>query len=162
MLADVGIIGAPNAGKSSLISYATAAAPKIADYPFTTLEPVLGVVEHRDKTIVLVDIPGLIEGAHKGIGLGHEFLRHVERTRLLIHVVDGAGEDPAATFKQINEELRMFNEDLVEKPQIVAINKCDLEEVKVLREEIVQSLDIQDIETYVVSVSYTHLRAHET
>ena len=78
MLADVGIIGAPNAGKSSLISYATAAAPKIADYPFTTLEPVLGVVEHRDKTIVLVDIPGLIEGAHKGIGLGHEFLRHVE------------------------------------------------------------------------------------
>ena len=153
MLADVGIIGAPNAGKSSLISYATSAAPKIADYPFTTLEPVLGVVEHRDKTIVLVDIPGLIEGAHKGIGLGHEFLRHVERTRLLIHVVDGAGEDPSATFKQINEELRMFNEDLVEKPQIVAINKCDLEEVKVLREEIVQSLDIQDIETYVVSAA---------
>ena len=153
MLADVGIIGAPNAGKSSLISYATSAAPKIADYPFTTLEPVLGVVEHRDKTIVLVDIPGLIEGAHKGIGLGHEFLRHVERTRLLIHVVDGAGEDPSATFKQINEELRMFNEDLVEKPQIVAINKCDLEEVKVLREEIVQSLDIQDIEIYVVSAA---------
>jgi len=153
MLADVGIIGAPNAGKSSLISYLTSAVPKIADYPFTTLEPVLGVVEHRDKTIVMVDIPGLIEGAHKGIGLGHEFLRHVERTRLLIHMVDGAGEDPGATFRQINDELRLFDENLVEKPQIIAINKADLEEVRILREEILQSLDVGDIEIHVVSAA---------
>lgn len=153
MLADVGIIGAPNAGKSSLISYLTSAVPKIADYPFTTLEPVLGVVEHRDKTIVMVDIPGLIEGAHKGVGLGHEFLRHIERTRLLIHMVDGAGEDPGSTFRQINDELRLFDEKLDEKPQIIAINKADLEEVKVLREEIVQSLDIEGTDIHVVSAA---------
>ncbi|HIC49369.1 MAG TPA: GTPase ObgE [Dehalococcoidia bacterium] len=153
MLADVGIIGAPNAGKSSLISYLTSAVPKIADYPFTTLEPVLGVAEHRDKTIVMVDIPGLIEGAHKGIGLGHEFLRHVERTRLLIHMVDGAGEDPGSTFRQINDELRLFDENLVEKPQIIAINKADLEEVKILREDIVQSLDIEHTGIHVISAA---------
>lgn len=129
LLADVGIIGAPNAGKSSLLSALTAARPKIADYPFTTLEPALGVVEHRDQDFVMVDIPGLIEGAHAGVGLGHDFLRHVERTRVLVHVVDGGLEDPVAQHRQINEELALFNEDLADKPQILAVNKVDIPEV---------------------------------
>ena len=107
LLGDVGLVGAPNAGKSSLISFLTAATPKIANYPFTTLEPVLGVVEHRDKDFVLVDIPGLIEGAHKGVGLGHEFLRHVERTKILIHIIDGTENNPRENFDKINKELNI-------------------------------------------------------
>ena len=126
LLADVGIIGAPNAGKSTLLSAVSGARPKIADYPFTTLEPVLGVVEWRDASFVMVDIPGLIEGAHEGIGLGHEFLRHVERTRVLVHMVDASSEDPLSFHRQINEELRLFNVDLSEKRQIVALNKTDV------------------------------------
>ncbi len=130
LLADVGIVGAPNAGKSSLLAAVSAARPRIADYPFTTLEPVLGVVEHRGQTFVMVDIPGLIEGAHRGAGLGHDFLRHVERTRVLVHMVDGALEDPVAVYRQVNQELRLFNEALARKPQVVAINKIDLPEVR--------------------------------
>ena len=126
LLADVGIIGAPNAGKSSLLSAVSGARPKIADYPFTTLEPVLGVVEWRDRSFVMVDIPGLIEGAHEGIGLGHEFLRHVERTRVLVHVVDASAADPLRVHEQINEELRLFNADLAQRKQIVALNKTDV------------------------------------
>ena len=126
LLADVGIIGAPNAGKSSLLSAVSGARPKIADYPFTTLEPVLGVVEWHDASFVMVDIPGLIEGAHEGIGLGHEFLRHVERTRVLVHVVDASAADPFSVHAQINEELRLFNADLAERRQIVALNKTDV------------------------------------
>ena len=130
LLADVGIIGVPNAGKSSLITFLTAARPKIANYPFTTIDPVLGIVEHRDKDFVMVDIPGLIEGAHKGVGLGHEFLRHIERTKVLIHLVDGTSEDPSGDFRKINRELEMFNEALIGKPQILAINKVDLDSTK--------------------------------
>ena len=126
LLADVGIIGAPNAGKSSLLAALSRARPKVADYPFTTLEPVLGVVEWGDDSIVMVDIPGLIEGAHGGAGLGHEFLRHVERTRALVHVVDGSAEDPASDYRKINEELSLFNADLARRPQIVALNKIDV------------------------------------
>ena len=129
LLADIGIIGAPNAGKSSLLAALTSARPRIADYPFTTLEPALGVVEHRKEDFVMVDIPGLIEGAHEGVGLGHDFLRHVERTRVLIHMVDGSLGDPVAQYRQINEELTLFNEDLARKPQIVAVNKIDIPEV---------------------------------
>jgi GTP-binding protein len=129
LLADVGVIGAPNAGKSSLLAALTAATPRIADYPFTTLEPALGVVEHRNEDFVMVDIPGLIEGAHEGIGLGHDFLRHIERTRVLIHMVDGSLDDPVAQYRQINEELMLFNEDLASKPQILAVNKIDIPEV---------------------------------
>jgi GTP-binding protein len=136
LLADVGIIGVPNAGKSSLITFLTAARPKIANYPFTTIDPVLGIVEHRDKDFVMVDIPGLIEGAHKGVGLGHEFLRHIERTKVLIHLVDGTSEDPSGDFRKINRELEMFNEALIGKPQILAINKVDLDEVRILAEDI--------------------------
>ena len=121
LLADVGIIGAPNAGKSSLLSVVSSAQPKIASYPFTTLEPVLGVVERYTSSLVMVDIPGLIEDAHKGVGLGHDFLRHIERTRLLIHLIDGSSEDPASDYHRINNELRLFSKELQEKPQIVVI-----------------------------------------
>ena len=129
LLADVGIVGLPNAGKSSLLSVVSAARPKVANYPFTTLEPVLGVVEHRRQTFVMVDIPGIIEGAHDGVGLGHDFLRHVERTRVLLHMVDGSADDPLRDYRQINDELRMFNEELAAKPQVIAINKMDITEV---------------------------------
>ncbi|MGI8827542.1 MAG: GTPase ObgE [Chloroflexota bacterium] len=128
VLADVGIIGLPNAGKSTLLSVISAARPKIADYPFTTLSPNLGVVEADDYSFVAADIPGLIEGAHLGVGLGHEFLRHIERTLVLVHVVDGSGPDPTVALDQVNAELRQYDERLFEKPQIVAVNKMDLPE----------------------------------
>ncbi len=140
LLADVGIIGAPNAGKSSLLAGLTAATPKVADYPFTTLEAALGVVEHHGKDVVLVDIPGLIEGAHSGIGLGHDFLRHIERTRILVHVIDGSLIDPAEQLREINNELELFDSSLSEKPQIVALNKIDMPEVRDLVEDIAAAL----------------------
>ena len=136
LLADVGIIGAPNAGKSSLLSVVSAARPKVAGYPFTTLEPSLGMVEHRDDSFVMVDIPGLIEGAHQGVGLGLLFLRHVERTKVLIHLVDGSLNDPVAQYHQINAELAQHEIDLTLKPQIVAVNKLDLTDVRVLRDDL--------------------------
>lgn len=129
LIADIGIVGVPNAGKSTLLSVVTNAKPKIAAYPFTTLEPNLGVAELDDElTLVLADIPGLIEGAHQGIGLGHEFLRHVQRTKVLIHLLDGLAEDPVLDFAQINSELALFDPQLNEKPQIVAFNKIDMPE----------------------------------
>lgn len=132
LLADVGLVGYPNAGKSTILSGVSAAKPKIADYPFTTLEPNLGVVSIAEgASFVLADIPGLIEGAHEGVGLGYEFLRHVERTKLLVHVVDVAGvdgRDPVKDFETINAELREYNPVLAERPQIVAANKIDLPE----------------------------------
>jgi GTP-binding protein len=133
LLADVGLVGMPNAGKSTLLAAVSAARPKIADYPFTTLQPNLGVVLLDDFTsMVWADIPGLIEGASQGAGLGHEFLRHVERTRLLIHLLDGAGQDPLETFDAINAELAAFDERLAAKPQIVAFNKIDLPDAQSL------------------------------
>lgn len=127
LIADVGLIGAPNAGKSTLLSIISAARPKIADYPFTTLIPNLGVVAVDDEySFVAADIPGLIEGAHAGVGLGHEFLRHVERTLVLIHVLDGSQEKPLQTFEQVLEELQEYDPGLFEKPQVVAVNKLDL------------------------------------
>ena len=129
LIADVGLVGYPNAGKSTLLSVMTKAKPKIADYPFTTLEPVLGVVQDFDTSFVIADIPGLIDNAHEGAGLGHDFLRHIERTRLLIHVVDVSsadGRDPIDDFKSINEELRLFNEQLASRPQVVVANKSDM------------------------------------
>jgi GTPase len=126
LLAEVGIIGLPNAGKSTLISALSAARPKIADYPFTTLIPNLGVVRKPtgDGT-VFADIPGLIEGAHLGIGLGHDFLRHVERTRLLLHLVDVTSEDPIADYQTIQQELEAYGRGLSDRPQILALNKLD-------------------------------------
>ena len=130
LLADVGIIGAPNAGKSTLLAAVTAAKPKIANYPFTTLEPSLGVTEHKDHSFVMVDIPGLIEGAHEGIGLGHDFLRHIQRTRVLVHLVDGALDDVIGTYSAIRHELEMHDRELASKPEVIAINKVDIPGVK--------------------------------
>jgi GTP-binding protein len=130
LLADVGLIGMPNAGKSTLISAISSAKPKIADYPFTTLSPVLGVVRHGEfKSFVVADIPGLIEGAHKGEGLGFQFLRHVERTSILVHLVDiseGSPGDPIDNFKAINIELGLYNPSLKKRHQVVAPNKIDI------------------------------------
>jgi GTP-binding protein len=144
LLADVGIIGLPNAGKSTLISVISAARPKIADYPFTTLVPNLGVVRYGDgKSFVVADIPGLIEGAHRGEGLGHKFLKHVSRTKVLVHLLDASvidEADPLANWRAINRELELFDPELARKPQIVAANKIDLpegaEKAKLLQEKL--------------------------
>ncbi|MGG6239801.1 GTPase ObgE [Nodosilinea sp. AN01ver1] len=135
LLAEVGIVGLPNAGKSTLISALSAARPKIADYPFTTLVPNLGVVRRPtgDGT-VFADIPGLIEGAHQGLGLGHEFLRHIERTRLLLHVVDATAEHPLDNFHTIQQELEAYGRDLSDRPQVLALNKVDALTPEVLAE----------------------------
>ncbi len=128
LLADVGLVGFPNAGKSTLISCLSAARPKIADYPFTTLQPNLGVVQAGDHTFVLADVPGLIEGAHEGHGLGTQFLRHIERTRLLVHMVDVSeysGRDPGQDFEIIQAELRKFNYELTRKPMLLVATKID-------------------------------------
>ena len=131
LIADIGLIGVPNAGKSTLLSVLTNAKPKIAAYPFTTLEPNLGVAEiDVNTTVVVADIPGLIEGAAEGAGLGHDFLRHVQRTRVLIHILDGLSDDPVADYSQINSELSLFDPNLGKKPQIVALNKIDQPEVQ--------------------------------
>jgi GTP-binding protein len=134
LIADVGLVGFPNAGKSTLLSVISAARPKIANYPFTTLQPNLGIVDVGDyDRFVVADIPGLIEGAHAGVGLGHDFLRHVERTRVLVHLVDAAGvdgRDPLEDYHQINAELRLYQQALAERPQVVALNKIDLPEAQ--------------------------------
>lgn len=132
VMADVGLVGFPSVGKSTLLSVVSAAKPKIGAYHFTTITPNLGVVEVGDgRSFVMADLPGLIEGAHEGVGLGHEFLRHVERTRLIVHVVDMAGSegrDPFEDWQKINDELRQYNADLEKRPQIVAANKMDMPE----------------------------------
>lgn len=126
LIAEVGIIGLPNAGKSTLISVLSAAKPKIADYPFTTLIPNLGVVPHPSGDgVVFADIPGLIEGAHNGVGLGHEFLRHVERTRVLIHLIDATTADPVQSYSIIQQELNAYGHALNQRPQVLVLNKVD-------------------------------------
>jgi GTPase len=153
LISDVGIVGLPSVGKSTLISAVSAARPKIAAYPFTTLEPVLGVVEVGYDAFVMADIPGLIEGAHAGVGLGHDFLRHVERTRLLVHLLDGTSEDPLADMDTINRELALFSEELTRKPQIVAINKIDMPEVQERLPDLQQRLAARGIEPLVISAA---------
>ena len=128
VIADVGLVGFPNVGKSTFLSRVTNARPKIADYPFTTLQPGLGVVDTENGGFVIADIPGLIEGASEGVGLGHEFLRHIERTRVLIHIIDAAsveGRDPVEDIRKINQELKAYSEELASRPQILAANKMD-------------------------------------
>ena len=127
LIADVGIVGVPNAGKSTLLSVISGASPKVANYPFTTLQPNLGVVELDDfETFVVADIPGLIEGAASGVGLGHDFLRHVERTRVLIHLLDGSAREPLEDWAMINQELALYDIALEKRPQLVVLNKMDL------------------------------------
>ena len=126
LVADAGIVGVPNAGKSTLLSVLSAAKPKVADYPFTTLTPNLGVNDLDYRTTVFADVPGLLEGAHSGVGLGHQFLRHCQRCKVLVHVVDGTSPDPLGDFDAIQTELRLFNPELAEKPQVVAYNKMDV------------------------------------
>ena len=159
LLADVGIIGLPNAGKSTLIAAISAVRPKIADYPFTTLVPNLGVVGYDDgKSFVVADIPGLIEGAHEGQGLGHKFLRHVMRTRLLIHLLDASTVDennPLAAWNIINRELELFDPDLAKKPQIVVANKIDLPEGRVKAKILAKKLPKAFKPLYMISAATT-------
>lgn len=160
LIADVGLVGLPNAGKSSILAATTNATPKIADYPFTTLEPNLGVAQlDLDSTMVLADIPGLIEGASEGVGLGFDFLRHIQRTRILIHVLDGLSEDPVEDFHNINGELDMFDERLGALPQIVVLNKMDLPEVAARFEPLRGKLRDAGVELLPVSaVSHLNLK----
>ncbi len=152
LLADVGIVGVPNAGKSSLLAAVTNAKPKIADYPFTTIEPNLGVAQLDTETdLILADIPGLIEGAHQGVGLGDAFLKHIQRTRVLIHVLDGSAADPLADFSQTNQELALFDSELAEKPQVVVVNKVDLPGVQESAEKLIKILGKLNYPTYAIS-----------
>ncbi len=157
LLADVGLIGFPNVGKSTILSILSAAKPKIANYHFTTLKPNLGVVRvAEEKSFVIADIPGLIEGAHEGAGLGHDFLRHIERTRILVHVLDisgSEGRDPVEDFYKINEELVKYNEKLGSKPQIIAANKMDLPEADTGLEKIKDEFEPKGYKIYPVSAA---------
>jgi len=153
LLSDVGVLGVPNAGKSTLLAAISAAQPKIASYPFTTVEPVLGVVEMGYKAFVVAEIPGLIEGAHRGTGLGHDFLRHAERARMFVHLLDGTRPDPLQDMDVINGELAQFREDLAAKPQIVALNKIDLPDVAHRTGELRQLLTARQIEPFFVSAA---------
>jgi GTP-binding protein len=140
LIADIGFVGLPNAGKSTLLASLTAAKPKIANYPFTTLQPNLGVAQiSTSRVVVLADIPGLIEGASQGVGLGHEFLRHIERTRVLIHLIDGLSDDPLRDYETIQAELAAFGHNLAEKPQVLAMTKMDLPDAQAAYELFAQS-----------------------
>jgi GTPase len=153
LIADAGIIGYPNVGKSSLLSALSAAKPKIADYPFTTLEPELGVVKVDSGSFVLAEIPGLIEGAHAGKGLGHEFLRHAMRTKVLIHLLDGTSPSPLDDMIRVNNELSLFDATLAKRPQVVAINKVDLPEVKARVDELTATFKEADIVPVFISAA---------
>ncbi len=156
LLADVGLVGFPNVGKSTLISVVSAAKPEIANYPFTTLTPVLGVVKmDAGNSFVMADIPGLIEGASEGVGLGHDFLRHVERCRLILHIVDISatdGRDPIDDYKQINYELEKFNPELAKRPQIVALNKADAS-IEEMIEEFNEFAEENGFKTHLISAA---------
>jgi GTP-binding protein len=137
LIADAGLVGLPNAGKSTFLAASSAARPKIADYPFTTLHPGLGVVAVDQQSFVLADIPGLVEGAHDGVGLGHRFLGHVERCSVLLHLVDGTAEDPVGDWRIIRDELKSYDEDLAEKREITAISKIDAMPPEQIRELVI-------------------------
>ncbi len=167
LIADVGIIGYPNVGKSTLLASASAAKPRIADYQFTTREPVVGVVEVGMETFALAEIPGLIEGAHSGRGLGHDFLRHATRTRIFLHVVDGSSPATAEDMTRVNTELGLYDATLARKPQLVVVNKIDLPEVRARLGEIVDTFRSIGIEPMAVSavtgegVNELMTRAHD-
>ncbi len=153
LIADVGLVGVPNVGKSTLLSRVSAAKPKIADYPFTTTQPALGVVRAADgRTFVLAEIPGLIEGAHLGAGLGHDFLRHISRVRVIIHVLDLATErDPLADFAAVNEELRLYDPALRQRPMLVALNKMDVPESRARAAPVAARLAPQGLAVFPIS-----------
>lgn len=153
LIADVGIVGVPNAGKSTLLSVISNAKPKIANYPFTTLEPNLGVAIYDTRDLVFADIPGLIEGAHMGVGLGHSFLRHVQRCRVLIHLLNGESENPLADYSQINSELALYDERLADKPQIVVFNKMDLPEAQERWQTLEPELRARGVEPIAISAA---------
>jgi GTPase len=136
LIADAGVVGLPNAGKSTFLAAVSAAKPKIADYPFTTLHPQLGVVDVDGREFVLADIPGLIEGAHEGVGLGDRFLGHVERCRVLLHLVDGTGEDAGAAYETVRAELVAYGHGLADKPEIVALNKADALSADIIKQQV--------------------------
>ena len=136
LIADAGIVGLPNAGKSTFLAAVSAAKPKIADYPFTTLHPQLGVVRVDGREFVLADIPGLIEGAHEGVGLGDRFLGHVERCRVLLHLIDGTGEDAGEAYRTVRAELVAYGHALADKPEIVALNKADAMTAEAIRQQV--------------------------
>jgi GTP-binding protein len=151
LIADVGIIGYPNVGKSTLLAALSRARPKIADYPFTTIEPALGVVEVGMKTFVLAEIPGLVDGAHLGKGLGHEFLRHAERTKILLHLIDGTSSNAVDNMNKLNGELALYKPEMVQKPQLVAVNKIDLPEVQARMPEIRRLFNSMGINVFFIS-----------
>lgn len=151
LIADVGIIGYPNAGKSTLLAAVSRAKPKIADYPFTTLEPALGVVEVGMKTFVLAEIPGLVDGAHLGRGLGHEFLRHAERTKLLLHLIDGSSPAIIDNLNNLNTEMALYKPEMAQKPQLVVVNKTDLAEVQARLPEIRQLFSSLGMKVFFIS-----------
>jgi len=143
LLADVGLVGYPNAGKSTLITRVSQAKPKVADYPFTTLTPNLGMVRHRDQDFVIADIPGIIEGAHEGVGLGLRFLKHIERTRVLAYVLDcspDTGRDLLTEFDVLRNELASYSADITKRPQFVILNKCDLTEGRERAEQVIEKI----------------------
>ena len=155
LLADVGVIGLPNAGKSTLISRLSSARPKIADYPFTTLTPTLGVVSTEDRDpFVIADIPGLIEGAHRGVGLGTRFLKHIERTEILLHMIDLTAvspEDLLSPYHVINRELELFNSKLVQERQVIALNKADMSEGRAVAKDVVEALKSYNEDVWIIS-----------
>ena len=155
LIANIGLVGLPNAGKSTLLSRISRARPKIADYPFTTLSPVLGVVLHREEEFVVADLPGLIEGAHRGAGLGHRFLKHVERTEGLVHVLDAsdAPEKIADAFRIVNEEMEKFRPDLAQRPAILAFNKMDLTGARKSAEKALALLNLMEGDAYYISAA---------
>jgi GTP-binding protein len=145
LLADVGLVGLPNAGKSTMLRAVSKAMPDVGDFPFTTLEPVLGVVDMGLDSFVMADLPGLIEGAHAGVGLGHQFLRHVERTKVLVHLLDASASDPLADYETIRRELALYDERLGERPEIVAVNKIDLPEARANIERLKTALPDREV-----------------
>lgn len=156
LIADAGLIGLPNAGKSTFLATVTRAKPKIADYPFTTLNPQLGVVYCYDREFVLADLPGLIENAHQGTGLGHRFLGHIERCNVLLHLIDGSQEDVVKSYQTIRQELKLYHPDLPQKPEVIALNKCDTLSAESIQEKLIALKQVSKKDVFALSAVAKH------